>query len=88
MVTAPESFRAESNFHGVKRIPRPDGTVACTIIEPLIFASASDVFPCRIQMIAFITSGSSVATGDNKRAVAVAEIPKAGPAHSNWPTNN
>src|SRR5450759_626429 len=40
----------------------PDGTVAWIIIAPLMLARASCVLPCRTQMIAFITSGSSVAT--------------------------
>src|SRR5699024_1471943 len=75
MVMLADRIRAPSNSHGVKKRPSAVGTVAWIIIEPLILASVRRCLPRRTQMMAFITSGSSVATGLSNRAVTVEDKP-------------
>src|SRR5450756_2222919 len=78
IVATPASTRGVSNIHGVRRIPMPLGTVAWIIMAPEMLASASWVLPCRTQMIAFMTSGSSVATGEMSKATTTGGRPEGG----------
>ena len=78
-VASDADTRTASKCHGVNSRPIPAGTVACTIIEPEMFAMASRVLPCRAQITALSTSGSSVATGASSSATAAGGRPELGP---------
>lgn len=87
-VAMPASSRGVSNIQGVPSSPIPEGTVAWIIMAPEMLARASRVLPWRTQMMAFMISGNSVATGESRRATTTAGRPSAGPAHSSWRTNS
>ena len=59
---------------------------AWIIIAPEILARASRSLPWRTQMMAFIVSGSSVATGDSKSATRCGARPIAVPSDSSCAT--